>query len=40
MAKKCVYLFRKGKASMRDLLGRKGANLAETTQIGLPMPPT
>ncbi|TGE32558.1 pyruvate, phosphate dikinase [Desulfosporosinus sp. Sb-LF] len=39
MAKKYVYLFREGKASMRDLLGGKGANLAEMTQIGLPVPP-
>jgi pyruvate, orthophosphate dikinase len=39
MTKKYVYLFREGKASMRDLLGGKGANLAEMTQIGLPVPP-
>ncbi len=38
MVKKYVYLFREGKASMRDLLGGKGANLAEMTQIGLPVP--
>lgn len=39
MGKKYVYLFREGAASMRDLLGGKGANLAEMTQIGLPVPP-
>jgi len=39
MNKKYVYLFQEGKASMRDLLGGKGANLAEMTQIGLPVPP-
>ncbi|MFZ3371817.1 MAG: pyruvate, phosphate dikinase [Desulfitobacteriaceae bacterium] len=39
MAKKYVYLFREGKASMKDLLGGKGANLAEMTNIGLPVPP-
>lgn len=39
MHKKYVYLFQEGKASMRDLLGGKGANLAEMTQIGLPVPP-
>lgn len=39
MFKKYVYLFREGKASMRDLLGGKGANLAEMTNIGLPVPP-
>ena len=39
MSKKYVYLFQEGKASMRDLLGGKGANLAEMTQIGLPVPP-
>ncbi|SHH71865.1 pyruvate, phosphate dikinase [Desulfosporosinus lacus] len=39
MDKKYVYLFQEGKASMRDLLGGKGANLAEMTQIGLPVPP-
>lgn len=36
---KRVYLFREGAASMRDLLGGKGANLAEMTNIGLPVPP-
>ncbi len=34
-----VYLFREGGAHMRDLLGGKGANLAEMTRIGLPVPP-
>lgn len=34
-----VYLFREGHAQMRDLLGGKGANLAEMTRIGLPVPP-
>ena len=38
MSKKFVYLFREGDASMRDLLGGKGANLAEMTKIGLPVP--
>jgi pyruvate,orthophosphate dikinase len=36
--KKRVYLFREGNAKMRDLLGGKGANLAEMTNIGLPVP--
>ncbi|MDR3543222.1 MAG: pyruvate, phosphate dikinase [Desulfosporosinus sp.] len=39
MTKKYVYLFREGKASMKDLLGGKGANLCEMTNIGLPVPP-
>ncbi|MER3474792.1 MAG: pyruvate, phosphate dikinase [Armatimonadota bacterium] len=39
MAKKRVYLFEEGNAQMRDLLGGKGANLAEMTNIGLPVPP-
>jgi pyruvate,orthophosphate dikinase len=39
MSNKRVYLFREGNASMRDLLGGKGANLAEMTNIGLPVPP-
>jgi len=39
MAKKWVYLFNEGKAEMRNLLGGKGANLAEMTNIGLPVPP-
>ena len=38
MAKKYVYLFKEGDASMRELLGGKGANLAEMTNIGLPVP--
>ncbi len=38
MAKKYCYLFTEGKASMRELLGGKGANLAEMTNIGLPVP--
>ncbi|MBQ3153671.1 MAG: hypothetical protein IJB88_00425, partial [Clostridia bacterium] len=38
MSKKYVYLFREGDASMRELLGGKGANLAEMTRIGLPVP--
>src|SRR5437762_10805550 len=36
---KRVYLFQEGNAKMRDLLGGKGANLAEMTIIGLPVPP-
>lgn len=36
---KRVWLFREGDKSMRDLLGGKGANLAEMTNIGLPVPP-
>ncbi|MBP3468969.1 MAG: pyruvate, phosphate dikinase, partial [Lachnospiraceae bacterium] len=38
MAKKWVYLFSEGDASMRNLLGGKGANLAEMTNLGLPVP--
>ena len=38
MAKKYVYLFSEGNATMRELLGGKGANLAEMTNIGLPVP--
>ena len=38
MAKKYVYLFTEGDATMRELLGGKGANLAEMTKIGLPVP--
>ncbi|MBE6553353.1 MAG: pyruvate, phosphate dikinase [Ruminococcaceae bacterium] len=38
MAKKYCYLFSEGDASMRELLGGKGANLAEMTKIGLPVP--
>ncbi|MBE3586964.1 MAG: pyruvate, phosphate dikinase [Thermoanaerobacteraceae bacterium] len=37
--KKYVYLFEEGSAGMKDLLGGKGANLAEMTNIGLPVPP-
>jgi pyruvate,orthophosphate dikinase len=37
-AKKYVYLFSEGNANMRELLGGKGANLAEMTNIGLPVP--
>ncbi|NLP44362.1 MAG: pyruvate, phosphate dikinase, partial [Peptococcaceae bacterium] len=37
--KKFVYLFREGNSAMRDLLGGKGANLAEMTNIGLNVPP-
>ena len=36
--KKWVYLFKEGNANMRELLGGKGANLAEMTNIGLPVP--
>jgi pyruvate, orthophosphate dikinase len=39
MSNKRVYLFREGNATMRDLLGGKGANLAEMSNIGLPVPP-
>lgn len=39
MAEKRVYLFNEGNASMRDLLGGKGANLSEMSNIGLPVPP-
>ncbi|MBQ7951114.1 MAG: pyruvate, phosphate dikinase [Clostridia bacterium] len=38
MGKKFVYLFSEGDATMRELLGGKGANLAEMTKIGLPVP--
>ena len=38
MSKKYVYLFSEGNASMRELLGGKGANLAEMTGLGLPVP--
>ena len=38
MSKKYVYLFSEGDASMRELLGGKGANLAEMTKLGLPVP--
>ncbi|MDF2949715.1 MAG: ppdK1, partial [Sedimentibacter sp.] len=39
MNKKWVYLFKEGSASQKDLLGGKGANLCEMTNIGLPVPP-
>jgi len=39
MLKKYVYLFKEGNASMRNLLGGKGANLCEMTRLGLPVPP-
>ena len=38
MAAKYVYMFSEGNASMRNLLGGKGANLAEMTNLGLPIP--
>ena len=38
MSKKYLYLFSEGNANMRELLGGKGANLAEMTNIGLPVP--
>ncbi len=38
MSHKFVYLFKEGDASMRELLGGKGANLAEMTKLGLPVP--
>ncbi|MCC6621474.1 MAG: pyruvate, phosphate dikinase [Deltaproteobacteria bacterium] len=36
---KLLYMFREGRAAMRELLGGKGANLGEMTQLGLPVPP-
>lgn len=36
--KKYVYLFQEGNAKMKDILGGKGANLAEMTNLGLPIP--
>ena len=36
---KYVYLFSEGNGSMRELLGGKGANLAEMNLIGIPVPP-
>ena len=39
MTEKRVWLFREGNADMRNLLGGKGANLAEMTKLGLPVPP-
>ena len=38
MEKKYVYLFKEGNASMRNLLGGKGANLAEMSILGVPVP--
>ena len=38
MSKKYVYLFSEGDAKMRNLLGGKGANLAEMTRMGFPVP--
>ncbi|MFA6697383.1 MAG: pyruvate, phosphate dikinase [Eubacteriales bacterium] len=38
MSHKYVYLFKEGNAKMRELLGGKGANLAEMTNLGLPVP--
>ena len=38
MSKKWVYLFEEGNANMKELLGGKGAGLAEMTNIGLPVP--
>ena len=39
MASKHVYRFSEGNKEMKNLLGGKGANLAEMTSIGLPVPP-
>ena len=39
MTEKRVWLFEEGNANMRNLLGGKGANLAEMTNLGLPVPP-
>ncbi len=38
-SKKFIYLFEEGKSDMKNVLGGKGANLAEMTRIGLPVPP-
>ena len=38
MSKKFVYMFKEGNGKMRELLGGKGANLAEMTNLGLPVP--
>ena len=38
MSQKYVYLFKEGNAKMKELLGGKGANLAEMTTLGLPIP--
>jgi pyruvate,orthophosphate dikinase len=37
MSEKYVYLFKEGNAKMKELLGGKGANLAEMTSLGLPI---
>lgn len=39
MSNKYVFLFKEGSKEMKDLLGGKGANLAEMTRVGLPVPP-
>ena len=39
MSNKYVFLFNEGTKEMKDLLGGKGANLAEMTRVGLPVPP-
>ena len=38
MEKKYVYLFNEGNAGMKEILGGKGANLAEMTNLGMPIP--
>ena len=38
MSHKYVYMFEEGNANMRELLGGKGANLAEMTNLGMPVP--
>ena len=38
MSKKFVYLFAEGDENMRDLLGGKGANLAQMSKLGMPVP--
>ena len=38
MSKKFVYMFSEGNASMKNILGGKGANLAEMTLLGMPIP--
>ncbi len=39
MSEKYVYLFHEGNKEMKDILGGKGANIAEMTKVGLPVPP-
>jgi pyruvate,orthophosphate dikinase len=39
MTEKMVYAFSEGNKDLKDLLGGKGANLAEMTNLGLPVPP-